>query len=149
MGQKKAKTIADLYDFMQKNMATKQELAGLKKDMTATKTQFDIVARNMATKEDIGVMKKDMATKDDITVLSGRIGVIESNYVREKDFAKFRDKTLTRLDDIKTVVDKLDIENKAGNKGLVRVSDNIEKHNIRITANRRDIDQIKPHFKMA
>ncbi|MFH2105376.1 MAG: hypothetical protein ABII72_04040 [Parcubacteria group bacterium] len=138
---------------LRKEMATKTELAGLKKDLSATKTQVDIIARNiaenMATKEDLSVIRKDMATKADIIGVNVRMDSFESNYVRQKDFAKFRDKTFIKLDEIKVIFDNLNTEDIAEKGGLQRVSNGIEKNSLKIKANRRDINQIKLHLKVA
>ena len=149
MAQKRAQTIGDLHSFMQKNMATKTELAGLQKDMSATKKQVDLVARNMATKEELGEIKKVMATKNDIGLLSSRMNNSERDYVKNNIFAKFRDETITRLDIIIGKLDKDNQEEVAEQGGLARVSDDLEKHDMRITANRQDINQINTHLKTA
>jgi len=179
MGQKEVKTIGELHRFLQgelkeqkrsivgeikKNMATKGELAELKKDMTATRGDVVGLKKDMtAVKGDLGGLKKDMtsaktqldivsrnmATKEDIAALSGRVSVIEDNYVRQKDFAEFKNETYTSLDEILKILRDRDTEDIAEKGGLARVSDDMEKNGRRIADNRRDINQIKLHLKVA
>lgn len=88
--EEKAKAAAAAIPIVE-NLATKDDIEGIRKDLTAFKlaskedigaVRRDLMAFNLASKEDIGVVRQDLtalilATKDDVEVLRRDLALLK------------------------------------------------------------------------
>ncbi len=101
--------------YIEKNMATREEVAMLRGDITDLRSRVENIEENMATKGDLGRLqvendnlKENMATKGDLGKIQVEIDDIKENMATKADLGKIQ----VEIDDIKeNMATKADLAN--------------------------------------
>ena len=118
------KSFRELYCYLDKNMATKQELRKSREETDNLFTSlYGYLQENMVTKKDL----KCFATKNDLGALVARIDQMAENRVTNDEFTKFKHGVYNKFDAVIGKLDELKIDDVALKSGLGRLEENVGK----------------------